>query len=395
MKFILISIALFSIIRAESQNIAQNDSLQNPKSVLDSPVKFLGWKGNLQTTKLINEFRIGLFLPSDSLNRSNQSLINAANMAIDEINSSDEDNAVPYKLINRWSSDPWGAGSKEMIKLVYVDSVIAVVGSIDGDATHIAEQITTKARLPLLSPISADPTLTYIRVPWIFRLPPDYKAQAEVIIHEGIANERMKKVGLITENTHDGRIFAEEVNNGLENYQISFLFHFEVSKSNLDFHSIVRRIISFDPYSIIVCLSKDNIIKLLSELRNSTKNIEVMLPWVPGFDYNYFNQYDVGTIYYVEPFLRSSNLLYEKFADKYRRFYKSDPSFGAAYTYDALHLLMSALQKSGPNRAKLRDAITGMNGYEGVTGKIIWDNGGGNTARPILRKVRHQERNQE
>ena len=174
--FILLSFALLGFIRAEGQTTAQKDSLQNPKSVLDSPVEFSGWKGNSQTAKMINECRIGFFLPSAKLNRSGQSLLNAANMAIDEINSSKEYTAVPYKLINRWSSDPWGAGSKEMIKLVYVDSVLAVVGSIDGDATHIAEQITTKARLPLLSPISADPTLTYIRIPWIFRLPPDFNA---------------------------------------------------------------------------------------------------------------------------------------------------------------------------------------------------------------------------
>ena len=383
--FILLSFALLGFIRAEGQTTAQKDSLQNPKSVLDSPVEFSGWKGNSQTAKMINEFRIGFFLPSDKLNRSGQSLLNAANMAIDEINSSKEYTAVPYKLINRWSSDPWGAGSKEMIKLVYVDSVLAVVGSIDGDATHIAEQITTKARLPLLSPISADPTLTYIRIPWIFRLPPDYRAQAEVIVNDGLKSEKIKKIGLITENTHDGRIFAEDLNDVLDDNQISPLFHFEVSKSDLDFYSIVQRIMSFNPHSIIICLSKDNIIKLLSELVKKSKNIDVWMPWIPGFDYDILDRYDYGNIFYIEPFIRSSNPLYEEFAGNYRRSYESNPTFGAAYTYDALQILFHALQKSGANRAKLRDAIAGIKEFEGVTGKITWDNGGGNTAKPVLR----------
>jgi branched-chain amino acid transport system substrate-binding protein len=344
---------------------------------------------------MISEYRIGLFLPLDSLKRSNQSLLNAVNLAIDKINSSEVYHGVPYKVINRWSSDPWKAGSKEMIKLVYMDSVLAVVGSIDGDATHVAEQITTKARLPLLSPISADPTLTYIRIPWIFRLPPDYRAQAEVIVTEGIITNQMKNIGMITENSHDGRIFVKELNDVLEENQIYSLFHFEVPQSDLNFRSLVQRIISFNPRSIIICLSKDNIIKLLSELVNNTKIIDVMMPWIPGFDYDNLDRYDCGNIYYVEPFIRSSNTLYQEFADKYRSYYKSDPTFGAAYTYDALHILFQALQKSGPNRVKLRNKIAGMNGYKGVSGKIIWDNGGGNTARPVLRVLRNKQKKKE
>jgi len=383
--FIILLLTLFGFMRVESQTTAQKDSRHIPKGVLDSPVEFSGWKGDLYDLKGINEIRIGLFLPADSQNDLGQSLINAANLAIDEINVNGGYDGIPYRLINRWSTDPWGAGSKEMIRLVYQDSVIAVVGSVDGDATHIAEQIATKTRLPLLSPISADPTLTYIRIPWIFRLPPDYRAQVEVLINHRFKSERMKKIGLITENTHDGRIFAEELNDVLDDNQIPPLFHFEVSKSDLDSYSIVQRIISFNPHSIIICLSKDNIIKLLPELANNTNNIDVMIPWIPGFDYNHFDQYDNGNIYYIEPFIRSSNPLYEEFADKYRRSYKSNLTYGAAYTYDALHILFHVLGKSGPNRAKLRDAIDDMKEFEGVTGKITWDNGGGNIAKPVLR----------
>jgi len=127
-------------------------------------------------------------------------------------------------------------------------------------------------------------------------------------------------------------------------------------------------------------------------LLNYAKNINILMPWIPGIDYNHLGQYDDGNIYFVEPFLRSSNPLYEKFADKYRKSYNSNPTFGAAYTYDALHLLFHALQKSGPNRATLRDVIADMKGYKGVTGKIIWDNGGGNTARPVLRVLRNKQK---
>lgn len=383
--FIILFLVLCSVIRTEGQAITQIDSLEKPKGVLDLPVEFSGWKGNSQNAKLIDEIRIGLFLPADSLDKSSQQLIKAANLAIEEINVSGGYNGIPYRLINRWSSDPWGAGSKEMIKLVYRDSVWAVIGSIDGDVTHIAEQIATKAWLPLLSPISADPTLTYIRIPWIFRLPPDYKAQSEVIVNEGIKSGRMENIGLITENSHDGRIFVEELNDVLSNNNISPTFHFEVSKSDLDIQSIVQRTISFNPRSIIICLSNDNIAKLLSELGANKQQMDVSIPWIPGLDCTILAQYYKGDIYLVEPFLRSPNPAYEEFASRYYKRYGSKPTFGAAYTYDAVHILTSALLKSGLNRARLRDVIGGMKEIQGVTGKITWDNGGGNLARPVLR----------
>ena len=113
-------------------------------------------------------------------------LHNAADLAIQEINSSGGYKGLPYKLVKRWSQDPWGAGSKEMIKLIYEDSVWAVIGSQNGENSHIAEQIVTKSFLPLISPLSADPTLNYIGIPWIFRLTPDFKSQAKLIINDGI-----------------------------------------------------------------------------------------------------------------------------------------------------------------------------------------------------------------
>jgi len=385
--FIILLLFLCSISRTEGQAITKTDSLEKPKGVLDLPVDFSGWHGSSPSAKSLNEIRIGLFLPADSLNKSGQPLIMAARLAIDEINVSGGYNGIPFKLINRWSSDPWGAGSKEMIKLVYRDSVWAVIGSINGDATHIAEQIVTKAWLPLLSPISADPTLTYIRIPWIFRLPPDYKAQSEVIVNEGIKSGRMENIGLITENSHDGRIFVEELNDVLSNNNISPVFHFEVSKSDLDMQSIVQRTISFNPRSIIICLSNDNIVKLLAELGANKQQMDVSIPWIPGLDYDILAQYYKGEIYLVEPFLRSSNPAYEEFANRYYKRYGSKPTFGAAYTYDAVHILTRALQRSGLNRSGLRDAIGGMKEFPGVTGKITWDNGGGNLARPGLRRV--------
>jgi len=370
-----------------SNSIAQSKSKKELRSVLDSPVQFSGFTGDTMDIESIKEIRIGLFFPVDSLEKTNNQLINAANLAIKEINEKGGYNGIPYRLINRWSIDPWGAGSKEMIKLVYKDSVWAVIGSIDGEVTHIAEQIITKAWVPLLSPISADPTLNYIRIPWIFRLPPDFKVQSELLVTQGIKSGRMKDIGLIIESSHDGRVFAEELNDVLCNNQMSPVFYFQVAKDKFDIQFIVNHMNSFNASSIIVYLSKKNIIKLLRALETGTQQLTVFVPWIPGLDQNLFTQSFKVDLYFIEPFSRSPNGAYEKFADEFYRNFGSIPTFGAAYTYDAVYILARALQKSGLNRVRLREAISTMSDFQGVTGKVSWDNAGSNNVQPVYQRL--------
>jgi ABC-type branched-subunit amino acid transport system substrate-binding protein len=169
---------------------------------------------------------------------------------------------------------------------------------------------------------------------------------------------------------------------------ISPAFHFEVSLSDLDFQSIILRTISFNPRSLIIFLAKDDIIKILSGLEALKQRIDVSIPWIPGIDCEIFSRYYKGKIYCVEPFLRSSNPTFKEFDRRYQKNYNSKPLFSAAYMYDAVHILTRALKKSGLNRARLRDIIGEMNAIQGVTGKITWDNGGGNQTQPVLKAVR-------
>ena len=385
MYYIQFILALIYLVT--SQSFAQTDFNEKPKGVLDIPVEFTGEAGTGTNTIFMKEVRIGLFLPKKVENRSSQELLWAANLAVEEINENGGYQGTPFRLINRWSDNPWISGSKEMIRLVYQDSVCAVIGSIDGDATHIAEQIVTKAWVPLLSPLSADPTLTYIRIPWIFRLPPDYNIQSQVLIQEGSKYLTLKNVGLITESNHDGRTFAEEIIESMSNYQISPKFHFELSPSDLKLDSFVKRILSFNPNSIIICLSDDNIIKLLSELGNHTALLNILMPWIPGLNCSELSQYYSGDIYCIEPFLSSSNPAYNVFESNYKKAYDVVPSIEAAYTYDAVKILAHAVEQSGYDRIKLRTAIKEIKNFQGVTGTINWDNGGGNLAKPVLKKV--------
>lgn len=310
----------------------------------------------------------------------------AAQLAIEQINANGGFRGVPLRVMARWDNDPWRGGSKQMIKLVYEDSVWAVIGSVDGTATHIAEQVITKAWVPLLSPVSADPTLTYIRIPWMFRLPPDDQAQAEAIVRDGLQVMTLNKVGLITSTDHDGRVFAEEMLDQMQAGRVPPVFHFEVSPASSDIDDIVRRALSFSPEGIVLSLPLRTTLALLDRLRHPV-SVPVFLPWIPGLRQQDLEGSYNGRILCVQPFSLSGPG-YSRFAAEYRNRYGVDPTPGAAYTYDAVRLIAQSLNESGLNRAKLRDAIAAVGSYTGVTGAIRWDNAGGNETRPVLDRCR-------
>ena len=63
----------------------------------------------------------------------------------------------------------------------------------------------------------------------------------------------------------------------------------------------------------------------------------------------------------------------QEFTRKYKAKYDMDPNQFAALAYDAARLLVAALEKSGvEDRAKVKDGLVALEGFEGATGSISY-----------------------
>ena len=59
------------------------------------------------------------------------------------------------------------------------------------------------------------------------------------------------------------------------------------------------------------------------------------------------------------------------------------PDYTAALTYDATRLLIAAIQRAGPNRARIREALTQLSPWHGIAGVIRFDGTGQNSRTDI------------
>lgn len=386
MKYLL---SIFIVLAISGPFVQMQNNPSYPyKKMLEDPVDFSGWAGMSYHPADLAEIRFGFFAPNNPDDPVGSAMLKGATLAILEANQAGGYGGVPFRLVHRWANDPWKAGSNEMIKLVYEDQVWAIIGSFNGESSHIAEQIVTKARLPLLSPISSDPTLTHIRIPWIFRIPPDDHAQADLLIREGIIPMSIQRIGLITSTNHDGRIAASEFHQALKKRKLTPVYHFQISPDEVDYQHIVRHSASFNPDGILLRLPKEQLIQIMDYFREENLSCPLFLPWIPGLQEESLTSRYHGRIVMVQPFsMNRRNPRFSSFLRAYQKKFGSLPDPCAAYSYDAVNILVNGILTAGLNRAELREAISKANVYEGVTGRIVWDNGGGNVTLPVVSTI--------
>jgi ABC-type branched-subunit amino acid transport system substrate-binding protein len=350
------------------------------KQMLDEPVTFTGPESQAADPTALGEIRVGLLAPDGPEHPVGQALTRGAMLAIEQANSSGGYQGVPFKLVRRWADDPWSAGAKEVIRLVYEDQVWAMIGSVDGASTHVVQQIVTKAHLALVSPVSSDPSLTHVRIPWIFRLAPDDQAQARALVEE-IVVRGLKKVGLVTGSGHDGFTVAIELTREMESRGVAPAFRLPAPATGPE--DLARRVAAFTPGGLVLHMAPAETRVLIEVLGLAGVDCPILLPWVPGASLNRFRPSYPGLLITIEPFEEPRRCgPYLKLVHAFTRRFGEYPPPSAAYGYDAAALIIEAIRRGGLERRQIREQLAGLNGFTGATGTIEWDNGGGNMAQP-------------
>lgn len=113
----------------------------------------------------------------------------------------------PFKLVPVPSDVSWGKASTGLVNAVYQDQVLAVI-ALDRNSSHLAEQIGTKAFVPVVA-ISSDKALTSTNIPWIFRLPQETTLPRAVELIMNAAKDSGADRAKLREVLASGRSFAQ------------------------------------------------------------------------------------------------------------------------------------------------------------------------------------------
>jgi len=335
----------------------------------------------------LSEIRIGYFGPADPQHPLYGDLWSAAQRAIDEANAGGGFDGKPFRLVAAWSDNPWGSGVKQITELVYRDRVWAIIGGVDGPTTHLAEQVVVKARLPLVSPVSTDKTVNLTNVSWMFSIAPNDRQVANVLIDEVARRSHGRRLSLITTTDHDAFLFTRELRRAMTERQIALHFQFEYQPQSQTASLLAKQCQTGEPDELLIIANALDSLQLVRAVREA--GFAGRIYGGPAFGRRQFVD-QAGDIAGELVFPRlDAAAATERTTDKDM----SSPDaaaqrladdYAALNTYDAVRLVIAAIEKAGLSRADIARAMRDLSPIEGRSGRIEWDAPGNNTRRPTL-----------
>jgi branched-chain amino acid transport system substrate-binding protein len=337
------------------------------------------------------EVRIGLLLPlAGPRQAEGEALRRAAQMAVDDENAAALPGANRLLIVARDESGPWGQASTEIAHMVFDDQAVALIASAEGGSAHLAEQVGNKIGVPVLT-LSTDSTTTEINLPWIFRMGPNDAAQARTFAREIYQNRKLQPVILLTQDDRDGRLGSEEFVKAARELNAVGPTRIVVGPGNLTEETIGKELAT--ARAVVIWSDTATANRLIARVRELRPTVPIYLcRKAAAGDSSSENRLlcpacgekDAGQWIASVPGNRE---LWADFYQRYRQSFGAEPGIGAAEAYDAVRLLAVSLRQSGPNRARLRDALAGVSVFAGASGVISFDHAGNDNTQLTLSKL--------
>jgi branched-chain amino acid transport system substrate-binding protein len=376
------------------------------------------------------EIKLGMLAPLSGAGRAEgEALIQAAELALEEEAANPLPDGHRLALDARDENGPWGRAASEVVRLVVDDRALALITSANGGAAHLAEQVATKLGVPVLT-LSTDTTTTQINLPWIFRLGPTDLEQARVFARDIYLERRLRRVVLVAELNHDGRVGGEDFEKvakelSPESLPATVSVRVALDGTLPDVPSVVQEILAQRPEALVFWTGPQAASELVAQIHLPSVPIylcreaaqgRTVAPVVRRFtdrpdaigDRREENrrsdsggtEQDVspkpcrscpeegGGIWTVSEEVGPSGArpgsVRTNFEQRYRERTGSPPSVASAQAYDAVRLIAAALRQAGPNRARLRDALAGTRNFPGASGLITFDHAGNDLSTVTL-----------
>jgi len=342
-------------------------------------VEYNGAARDVPTVKpeAVDEVRIGFLGPIE--NHPDQALgrmmLSGAQLAIDEANAAGGYCGKPFKLMVHNDQALWGASSNEVVKMAYDEKVWAILGSLGADSTHIALRLSLKSEVPIVNSASTDPTIPETIIPWYLTTIQDDRLQSYTLARRIYTDVGLQKIALLRVNDRYGRFGVLKFKDASRRLGHPVTIEQKYMPGDTDFRRQLGIIQDSEADGIVIwgdAAPAGNILKqmralgmkqrvfgsfrvlggdLLDIAGDSAEGLEAVFPYDPTRD---------------DPAWVAFNQRFEK------RFGKR-PEVFASLAYDTMNILLQSICRAGLNRGEIRDALTGLEQYKGVTGQMTFD----------------------
>ncbi|MGA8906654.1 MAG: ABC transporter substrate-binding protein, partial [Acidobacteriaceae bacterium] len=334
-------------------------------------------------------------------------MLHGAQMAIDEANARGGYGGKPFRLMvhddyNNWQrgseygperpTDPaiWGSAADEAVKMAYDEKDWAIFGSINSESTHIILRVALRAEIPVVNSASTDPTIPETYIPWYFTDIQDDRVQCYTLARRIFTELGLKRVALLRVNDRYGRLGVIKFRDAARRLGHPVVIEQKFLPGDTDFRRSLRIIQESRADAIVVWGDEDDAAGILQQMRElgmkqrvfgsyRTLGNELLTqagPAAEGFE----------AVYPYDP--TRTDPKWTGFEQRFEAQFNEKPEPFAALAYDAMNALLESICRAGLNRARIHDALSQMDEYDGVTGPMVFDPNNKNVSPMVLGTVR-------
>lgn len=312
-----------------------------------------------------------------------QSTVEAAEMVVEEINAEcglqiDGEN---YEVVIMVEDDEAKAESAVAVatRLIVEEDVVAIIGPQASKQAVPAGQVANDRETPMISPWSTNPATTFDR-PWVFRAAFLDPFQGPVVAGFVQSEFGAKTAAVLYDVASDyPKGLAENFRDAAIADGIDVVAFESFTTGDTDFSSQLTNIINTNPDVIFTPQYYNEVPLIVQQARGL------------GYEGPIVGSDSWGTPDLLQLCGDACNGLFfsthyapdiatevgQAFISAYEERYGYKPDDVAALTYDAFHLLFTAIESANSlERADIREALSQIQLYEGVTGLMSFDEQG-------------------
>lgn len=340
------------------------------------PLEFTGAGREKPEPKGLTEVRLGVLAPLEGnvLVPQGTQLLQGATLAVEEANARGGYKGIPYKILPHNDVGLWGAAANEVVKMGD-EGVWAIMGTIDDINSHVGIRVALKLEIPWINTSDPDPTFTETNIPWVVRCISDDRQSSYALVDYIYRQKGLKRVAVLRVNNRYGRVGVMEFRDAALRVERPIVLEVRYSDGETNFDVQLERVKNSNPDAVVLWGNALEMGLILNRMRElgmdypvfpSDRAVNPLFIETAGENAN-----GIVTTCQYNP--KADNPALKAFQKKYKERFGQEPDVFAAHAYDGMNMTIAAIAKVGLNRYLIRDELTGLKSYNGITGEINFD----------------------
>lgn len=297
-------------------------------------------------------------------------------LAFDEINAAGGLHGKQIKLITLDDQGKAEEAAQAVTRLVTQDKVLAVLGEVASTRSLAAAPIAQQYKVPMISPSSTNPKVTEIG-DQIFRVCFIDPFQGTVMAKFAVENLKAKKVSILRDVKSDYSMgLADYFASKVKELGGEIVSDVSYSTGDTNFKAQLTKIKGTSPEAIFI----PGYYTEVGLIAKQAKELGLPIPLLGGDGWDSAKLSEIGGEaingqYFSNHYTTESQEPHViEFINKFKAKYNETPDGLAALGYDAARILAEAIKlSSDATSPQIRDALTKIKDFSGVTGKITID----------------------